>query len=207
MTAVDHAELKRLAEEATPGPWTYRDMRPNTYGPAFVDASDVQSLAICGDAVGRSDTHGFCLQVDADVRMANAAFIAAANPAVVLELLSEIEGLKAERDVLEVERIGLRAAIFGSHDYDPALRHASFIEMARLTEDARKGALSRATEAERQLAALRTQAPDSWRPDRCDVVELINYYVTTDIHFDLCGVEGAADAILALRPQTAESGK
>ncbi|WP_172575536.1 hypothetical protein [Brevundimonas diminuta] len=54
--------------------------------------------------------------------------------------------------MLEVERIGLRSAIFGSHDYDPGLRHVSFIEMARTTEDARRGAVARATEAERKLA-------------------------------------------------------
>ena len=92
----DHAELARLAEAATPGPWAYRDMTPNTYGPAFVDADDVRNLAICGEAVGRSETHGFCLQVDSEVRMANAAFIAAANPAAVLALLSEIAALRGE---------------------------------------------------------------------------------------------------------------
>lgn len=81
------AALEGLAKAATPGPWSYRDMRPSTYGPAFVDAADVQSLAICGEAVGRSDTHGFCLRVDSEVRMSNAAFIAAANPATVLKLI------------------------------------------------------------------------------------------------------------------------
>lgn len=67
-------------------------------------------------------------------------------------LLAENAALRAANDVLEVERIGLRSAIFGSHDYDPALRHGNFIEMVCTTEDARKGALNRATEAERKLA-------------------------------------------------------
>lgn len=82
-------------------------------------------------------------------------------------LLSKIAALRGEVDVLEVERIGLRAAIFGSHDYDPGLRHGNFIEMARQTEEARKGALSRATQAERQRdealgAARKLSAAISW---------------------------------------------
>lgn len=107
----DHAELARMAEAATPGPWSYRDMTPNTYGPAFVDSAEVQSLAICGEAVGLSETHGFCLQVDSEVRMANAAFIVAANPATVLALLAEIAALRAERIAkdLEIGRVIFRA--------------------------------------------------------------------------------------------------
>jgi len=70
----------------------------------------------------------------------------------ITTLLAENAALRAEKDVLEVERIGLRSAIFGSHEYDPALRHGNFIEMARATEDARRGAVARATEAERKLA-------------------------------------------------------
>ncbi|WP_312784639.1 hypothetical protein [Brevundimonas sp.] len=85
--ADEWSALERLAEAATPGPWSYRDMTPNTYGPAFVDSAEVQSLAICGEAVGFSETHGFCLQVDSEVRMANAAFIAAANPETIKRLI------------------------------------------------------------------------------------------------------------------------
>ena len=176
MTAVDHAELKRLAEGA------------------------ISSL-----------NSGLTVK---QIEAAAVAFDVAANPAAVLALLSEIEGLKAERDVLEVERIGLRAAIFGSHDYDPTLRHASFIEMARLTEDARKGALSRALEAERQLADLRTQAPDSWRPDR-EAVDAALKLATEGA--DKAGCDGWRSQekcrqivqvlTKSLRPQTAESGK
>lgn len=94
----DHAELARLAGAATPGPWSYRDMRPNTYGPAFVDSAEVQSLAICGEAVGLSETHGFCLQVDSEVRMANAAFIAAFNPSTAKALVAEIAALRMQNE-------------------------------------------------------------------------------------------------------------
>jgi hypothetical protein len=67
---------------------------------------------------------------------------------------ARIAELQAENDVLKVEVIGLRAAIFGSHDYDPSLRHGNFIEMARATEDGRQGALARATAAEARADRL-----------------------------------------------------
>lgn len=66
-----------------------------------------------------------------------------------------IDAVQAENDVLKVEVLGLRAAIFGSHDFDPSLRHGNFIEMARATEDGRQGALARATAAEAELAKVR----------------------------------------------------
>ena len=71
---------------------------------------------------------------------------------------ARIRELEAENDVRKVEVIGLRAAIFGSHDYDPALRHGNFVEMARATEDGRQGALDRATAAEAKLARFETAA-------------------------------------------------
>ena len=67
---------------------------------------------------------------------------------------ARIADLEAQNDVLKVEVLGLRAAIFGSHDHDPSLRHANFIEMARTTEDARQGAVNRATQAEARADRL-----------------------------------------------------
>jgi hypothetical protein len=60
------AELKKLAEAATPGPWTVAD-RSHIYTP------DLRVLAV---AQHSRDT------------ASNAAYIAAANPAVILELLA-----------------------------------------------------------------------------------------------------------------------
>lgn len=121
MTTDRWGDLEQRAQQATPGPWTYRDMTPNTYGPAFVDASDVRNLAICGDAVGRSETHGFCLQVDTDLRMANAAFIAAANPQAILQLIEHLRQSK-EREAVAVALLerGVKEAlpdamIFAAH--------------------------------------------------------------------------------------------
>ena len=86
---------------------------------------------------------------------------------------ARIAELEAETDVLKVEVIGLRAAIFGSHDYDPTLRHGNFIEMARATEDGRQGAVARAAAAEARADRLAQGMPDlssviGWLANGCD---------------------------------------
>lgn len=68
------ADLRRLAEAATPGPWEQSE------GGMYVDVVDDDS------------------QVAEVIRRADAAFIAAANPAAVLALLDEIERLRAGQD-------------------------------------------------------------------------------------------------------------
>lgn len=95
MTDDEIARLRELLEKATPGPWSYRDMMPNTYGPAFVDGPDVQDLAICGDGVRRSETHGFCLKMHDGESEANAALIVA--------LRNNASSLLAERAALKEE--------------------------------------------------------------------------------------------------------
>ena len=55
----------------------------------------------------------------------------------------------------EAERDTLKAAVFGSRDYDPKLPIGNFVEMVRSTEAARQGALQRAEAAEADAAALR----------------------------------------------------
>ena len=68
--------------------------------------------------------------------------------------------------------------------------------------------------------ALRTQTPDSWRPDREAVARIVDFqawdfydrHIGNPIMLAECKHEvgpslAKADAILALRPQTAESGK
>ena len=80
----DLAELRRLAEAATPGPWEWDDdhARPGLrHGRSFGGV-----LFRCGALYGPD--------------AADAAFIAAANPAVVLALLAERDALAAK-----VERV------------------------------------------------------------------------------------------------------
>lgn len=103
----DHAELVRLAEAATPGPW-YRGHNENgcAQGEMSVwpDAKMIGAIiAQCGH---QAPWAGWFEQPAKD-----AAFIAAANPATVLALLSEIAALRGERDGLKnrvscLERLG-----------------------------------------------------------------------------------------------------
>ena len=80
----DVAELRRLAEAATPGPWEWDDDHGLRHGRSFGGV-----LFRCGALYGPD--------------AADAAFIAAANPAAVLALLD----VAAERDALaaKVERV------------------------------------------------------------------------------------------------------
>ncbi|WP_205577213.1 ead/Ea22-like family protein [Pseudomonas aeruginosa] len=74
----DHAELRRLAEAATPGPWEYQ-------APLKILAADRTSIVLIAlsHANYREDE-------------ANSRLIAAANPNTILALLDEIDQLKAE---------------------------------------------------------------------------------------------------------------
>ncbi|GLF57971.1 hypothetical protein VNPA152081_18270 [Pseudomonas aeruginosa] len=78
----DHAELRRLAKAATPGPWEYQ-------APLKILAADRTSIALIAlsHANYREDE-------------ANSRLIAAANPKAILALLDEIDRLKAENEAL-----------------------------------------------------------------------------------------------------------
>ena len=94
------AELRRLAEAATPGPW-YLD-GPWWYG----DDDSAYCISTAEDAGRIAVTIApprYIFGGEREVRDANARFIAAANPAAVLALLDAA----AERDALaaKVERV------------------------------------------------------------------------------------------------------
>lgn len=75
----DYSELKRLAESATPGPWSY-------------DGSYV-----CPARVEDGTTYVETWRSVADCHQSeNTKFIAAANPAAVLSLTAELDRLKSE---------------------------------------------------------------------------------------------------------------
>ena len=93
--SADHAELTRLAEAAGGEAWSLNDWRPEG------------EILVCG---GDGSEYGLFATVNDDLPEV-AAFIAAANPATVLALLSEIAALKGERDGLKnrvscLERLG-----------------------------------------------------------------------------------------------------
>ncbi|MFS6918794.1 ead/Ea22-like family protein [Pseudomonas aeruginosa] len=84
----DHAELRRVAEAATPGPWSCNRHLAIVGGPIleFTNGAAQQQIAMaCGQSWMRDD----------ELRN-NAEFIAANNPKTVLALLDEIDGLSDE---------------------------------------------------------------------------------------------------------------
>ncbi|MFW4586569.1 ead/Ea22-like family protein [Pseudomonas aeruginosa] len=89
----DHAELRRLAKAATPGPWIL--YVPEDYqGPEELPGYGVECAEGRAIVWGALEPETGC-QFDRD-----AEFIAAANPNTILALLDEIDRLKAENEVL-----------------------------------------------------------------------------------------------------------
>ncbi|HEJ3436092.1 TPA: ead/Ea22-like family protein [Pseudomonas aeruginosa] len=86
----DHAELRRVAKAATPGPWSCNRHWAIVGGPTleFTNGAAQQQIAM---ACWQSWMH------EEELRN-NAEFIAANNPKTVLALLDEIDRLKAEID-------------------------------------------------------------------------------------------------------------
>ncbi|EMO9845308.1 ead/Ea22-like family protein [Pseudomonas aeruginosa] len=88
----DHAELRRVAKAATPGPWSCNRHWAIVGGPTleFTNGAAQQQIAM---ACWQSWMH------EEELRN-NAEFIAANNPKTVLALLDEIDRLKAENEEL-----------------------------------------------------------------------------------------------------------
>ncbi|MCV0061493.1 ead/Ea22-like family protein [Pseudomonas aeruginosa] len=89
----DLTKLKELAERATPGPWSCNRHWAIVGGPIleFTNGAAQQQIAM---ACGQSWMH------DEELRN-NAEWIAAANPAAVLELIAEVERLRTRLEIDE----------------------------------------------------------------------------------------------------------
>ena len=102
------AELRRLAEAATPGPW-YLD------GPWWYGDDDSAYCISTAEDAGRIAVTiappGYMLGGEREVRDANARFIAAANPAAVLALLDDADALRAELAHMREARDNARAEV------------------------------------------------------------------------------------------------
>lgn len=99
----DHAELRRLAKAATPGPWSCNRHWAIVGGPTleFTNGAAQQQIAMaCWQSWMREE----------ELRN-NAAFMAEANPKTILALLDEIDRLKAENE-------RLRQGMKGDYDID-----------------------------------------------------------------------------------------
>ncbi|CEI19862.1 ead/Ea22-like family protein [Pseudomonas aeruginosa] len=86
----DHAELRRLAKAATPGPW--RVQTGCSWRRIGTDSGDGDVLRPC--------THPHDGWPDIVAPAENLKYIASANPKALLALLDEIDGLKAENEAL-----------------------------------------------------------------------------------------------------------
>lgn len=90
-------ELRRLAQAATPGPWWVNQDSLNhgfECGVLEINAKDWHALAGAWGVTGAKPS---------EEGAANAAFIAAANPAAINELLYRLEAAEKERDALRAK--------------------------------------------------------------------------------------------------------
>lgn len=90
---MDYSELKRLAEAATGGRWVTDGEHVNEHG-------NVTYAYVAHEDGGRiAEALANCLVKTDEQCRTNAAFIAAANPAAVLALIAEIDGLREEVEI------------------------------------------------------------------------------------------------------------
>jgi hypothetical protein len=94
MSDIDTAELKRLAEGATPGPW-------EVHGDTSDYVVSRAPVSHCGDGNVICAEPDLIMEASREHWPANAAFIAAANPTVVLSLLTKLEAAERLVEALE----------------------------------------------------------------------------------------------------------
>ncbi|MGT3344662.1 ead/Ea22-like family protein [Yersinia enterocolitica] len=136
-------ELKKVALAATPGPWE----RCDSYGP--------NENGTCISAVERPDlmiasTTDYYGRVGG---IANTHFIALANPAVILDLIAQLEAAQKERDAFKQQITSLFERVSGESviDYpDDAINWLA--DMIEGELDANSSALSAANEKPKPIS-------------------------------------------------------
>ena len=125
---IDINELRQLAQVATPGPWLLRTVPTSAGLCHIISAADWRGAFIYGDGlrIGVDDS-----LPKAQELAANAHLIAAANPAVISELLNRLEA--AEKDItIKEEVIDSLAAVVKRLDAQCDAAEAEALEQARL---------------------------------------------------------------------------
>lgn len=90
-----YAELRRLAEAATPGPW--ESVKRSEY-----DGSDYFLIQT------QEERNGWEIaEIRMDVPHENAAFIAAANPSTILSIIDELEACRNDAERYRTYRQGM----------------------------------------------------------------------------------------------------
>ena len=134
----DVAELRRLAEAATPGPWVSGD-------PSFGNGNAQMIVSISDRAMGR-DIQGPNLRP----ALFDVEFIAAANPAAVLGLLDRLAHMTEARDNARAEVERLTAMVEAVREYAAArqanIDHGPLLSARKAAHDALLAALARLDE-------------------------------------------------------------
>jgi len=121
---IDLDEIERLARAATPGKWSVRETVINGigYGGHWVETDHEDLIQITGSGGARSFTHRVFDRQIHDDNEANAAYIAAANPATVLALVARLRAAEAALREIADQHIG---------DCPASLSHITDEEWAR----------------------------------------------------------------------------
>lgn len=152
---IDKIRLKKLAEEATQGPWCWdkgEDPRPHTYGIA-TDA-DPECMVV---------NQYFGIEMKED-----AYFIAAASPSTVLALLADIERLERESEQAKADGADAFGLAQGRADMIDQLK----AENEALRKEAELLALGRAKLAG-AMSRLRAKHNDWTSPEALPAAELV----------------------------------
>ena len=138
----DLAELRRLAESATPGPWEAFGAVDGRRGERWLGVTtDMRATesARAGDVFAAQD----CTRQDA-------LFIAAANPAAVLGLLDHLAHMTEARDNARAEVERLTAMVEAVREYAAArqanIDHGPLLSARKAAHDALLAALARLDE-------------------------------------------------------------
>ena len=138
----DVAELRRLAEAATPGPWEAFGAVDGRRGERWLGVTtDMRATesARAGDVFAAQN----CTRQDA-------LFIAAANPAAVLGLLDHLAHMREARDNARAEVERLTAVVEAVREYAAArqanIDHGPLLSARKAAHDALLAALARLAE-------------------------------------------------------------
>lgn len=112
--------IRALAQKATPGPWEYNEAFVLVRLPDETELKDMAKPRLDTNIINVNRAFG------PDVCKANAAYIAAANPQVILALISEIENLQSLNDKL-VE--GIAGPFFDQINKIPKHIQEKYIEL------------------------------------------------------------------------------
>lgn len=204
------AELRRMAEAATPGPW---------YWGGTECESAQHALQICREniqATGETIPHFMEVWDDRDKRTAivgngptgyqNASYIATANPSTILALLDHIDALESERtclqSVMAAKMESIHAFVGGQKvsAINPTIELSAEASSELVEVKAERDALAAVVERQReflaQVAKQIAEKPDYWSScgqcerNSSDAEDLIELTPATALRLHDAGVLG-----------------